>query len=47
MEEPQPLSKLQMWLPVLVVAGILVIAPVVWVLLWGAYVLLTGQGVEN
>ena len=47
MNEPQPLSKLRMWMPVLVVMGVLVGVPVVWVLLWGAYVLLTGQGVEN
>jgi hypothetical protein len=47
MDEPQPLSKLRMWLPVLVVGGILVVAPVVWVLLWAAYIVLTGQGVEH
>jgi hypothetical protein len=36
-----------MWMPVLVVIGVLVGAPLVWVLLSVAYVLLTGQGVEN
>ena len=47
MNEPQALSKLRMWMPVLVVVGIFVVAPVVWVILFGVYVLLTGQGVEN
>ena len=47
MDEPQPLPKLRMWMPVLIVTGVLVAAPVVYVLLWGAYVLLTGQGVES
>ena len=44
MNEPQPLPKLRMWMPVLIVTGVLVVAPVVYVLRWGAYVLLTGQG---
>ena len=47
MDEPQPLPKLRMWMPVLIVTGVLVVAPLVYVLLFCSYVLLTGQGVEN